>query len=106
MATIITTRFDKEEMARLRKEAGTFVKSLREEVGLTQLKLATTLGYSYYSYVSQIEAGVNRIPSESYEDWARVLKVDAAWFAFSLMKFYDPFTFKLLKRHVKLDRSV
>jgi transcriptional regulator with XRE-family HTH domain len=105
MALLQSPHFDKEEARRLRKAAGEYIKSLREERGMTQLKLAQTLGYSWYSYVSQIESGANRVPSESMEDWARVLDVDAEDFAVRLLSFYDPFMFKVLKRRLARGKN-
>ncbi|HEX6957768.1 MAG TPA: helix-turn-helix transcriptional regulator [Ferrovibrio sp.] len=106
MSMIQNTRFDKELMAKLRKEAGAFLKELRNEAGLTQLKLSHTLGYSYYSYVSQIEGGVNRVPSEAIEDWARALNVNPSWLALSLMKYYDPFSYELLAEHISVEKRL
>lgn len=103
MAVLQSPHFDKVEAKRLRKEAGKYIADLRNAKGLTQLKLATLLGYSWYSYVSQVESGANRVPSEHMHDWARILGVDLQDFAAKLLRYYDPFMYKALKR--KLSRE-
>jgi transcriptional regulator with XRE-family HTH domain len=105
MAILQSPHFDKEEARRLRKAAGVYLKTLREKQDLTQLKLAQLLGYSWYSYVSQIESGANRVPSENIEDWARVLHVDVEELATKLLSYYDPFMFKLLKKRLMRGKA-
>jgi len=50
----------------------------------------------YYTFISQIENGVSRVPPESLSDWASALGVDAKKFAKTLMRDYDPHTFRVL----------
>lgn len=73
-----------------RKEAGTWLKELREAAGLTQLDVANRLGFKYYAFVSQVETGFSRVPNEKIEPWAKVLGVDPSTFARRLLSFYEP----------------
>ena len=73
-----------------RRRAGTWLKGLREEAGLTQLELANRLGFKYYAFVSQVETGFSRLPTEKIEAWARTLRVDPQLFARRLLAYYEP----------------
>jgi transcriptional regulator with XRE-family HTH domain len=73
-----------------RKQAGTWLKGLREEAGLTQMDVANRLGLKYYAFISQVETGFSRVPHEKMEPWARVLGVEPAQFARRLLAFYEP----------------
>jgi transcriptional regulator with XRE-family HTH domain len=57
---------------------------------LTQLELANRLGLKYYAFVSQVETGFSRLPTEKMEAWARSLRVDPQKFARHLLSFYEP----------------
>jgi len=46
----------------LRREAGIWLKELREARGLSQRDLANLVGVEYYTFISQIESGRGRIP--------------------------------------------
>jgi transcriptional regulator with XRE-family HTH domain len=80
----------------MRKKAGTWLKKLRERAELTQRDLATRVGWEYYTFVSQIEAGKGRVPPQMYEAYADTLGVDVQDFTKKMLMFYDPFTYKLL----------
>lgn len=80
----------------LRKQAGGWLKSLRNQAGLSQIELAARLGLKYYTFVSQVENGFGRVPTESMESWARALDVEPAAFARQLLSFYDPALYRLL----------
>ena len=60
----------------LRKQAGTWLKELRASAGLSQIELAAVLGFKYYTFISQVENGFGRVPTESMEAWARALGVE------------------------------
>jgi hypothetical protein len=47
-----------------RKQAGTWLKGLRGQSGLTQMELADRLGFKYYPFISQVENGHGRVPTE------------------------------------------
>lgn len=84
------------EAKKLRKEAGVYVKRLRERAELSQLELSEKLGLQYYTFISQVEQGVTRVPPESLREWAKALNVEPDVFARNLLRFYDPFTFDAL----------
>ena len=73
-----------------RRQAGSWLKELREGAGLTQMELATRLGFKYYAFVSQVETGFTRLPTEKIEGWARAVGVEPAWFARRLLSYYEP----------------
>ncbi len=80
----------------LRRQAGTWLKELRSRAGLSQIQLAERLGLKYYTFVSQIENGFGRVPTESMEAWALALGVGPSEFARRLLSYYDPELHRLL----------
>lgn len=79
-----------------RKQAGAWLKGLRGQAGLTQLELANRLGIKYYAFVSQVETGSGRVPTEKMDAWAQTLGVDPSHFAKHLLSFYEPELHRLL----------
>ena len=73
-----------------RKQAGAWLKKLREEAGLTQMEVADRLGFKYYAFISQVETGFSRVPTDKIEAWARVLGVEPSLFARRLIAHYEP----------------
>lgn len=84
------------EAKRLRKQAGMWLKELRARAGLSQVDLAQRLGLKYYTFISQVENGFGRVPTESMEAWAGALGVNASEFARELLSYYDPELYRLL----------
>ena len=84
------------EVKRLRKQAGTWLKELRGRAGLSQIELAAILGFKYYTFISQVENGFGRVPTESLEAWGRALGVEPSSFARELLFYYDPELHRLL----------
>jgi transcriptional regulator with XRE-family HTH domain len=80
----------------LRKQAGAWLKELRANAGLSQMQLAEKLDFKYYTFISQIENGFGRLPTESMEAWARALGVNPSHFAKKLISFYEPELYRLL----------
>ena len=84
------------EAKQLRKQAGTWLKEMRARAGLSQMELAQQLGLKYYTFVSQVENGFGRVPTESMEAWALALGVAPPEFARQLLNYYDPVLHRLL----------
>ena len=79
-----------------RKKAGNWLKEVRARAGLSQIDLAQALGLKYYTFVSQVENGFGRIPTETLEAWARALGVEPSAFARELLAHYEPELHRLL----------
>ena len=79
-----------------RRQAGAWLKELRARAGLSQIQLAEKLGFKYYTFISQVENGFGRVPTESMEGWARALGIPPAEFAKQLVSFYEPELHRLL----------
>jgi transcriptional regulator with XRE-family HTH domain len=84
------------EAKQLRKQAGTWLKELRAKAGLSQVELAQRLGLKYYTFISQVENGFGRVPTDSMEAWAAALGITPADFARELLSYYDPELHRLL----------
>ena len=84
------------EARQLRKEAGEWLKQARKKAGLSQIDLAEKLNLKYYTFISQVENGFGRVPSESMEAWARAIGIAPGIFARHLLSYYDPDLHRLL----------
>ena len=85
-----------EKSKKLRKKGGTYLKKLRAASGLTQRELAEQTGFKQYTFISQIENGVGRIPPTLYKPYAKAVGVDLAEFVKEMLRCYDPYTYKCL----------
>jgi transcriptional regulator with XRE-family HTH domain len=81
---------------KMRREAGSWLKELRGKAGLSQIELADVLGLKYYTFISQVENGFGRVPTESMEAWSRALCQEPSTFAKTLLSYYDPEMYRLL----------
>lgn len=81
---------------KLRREAGRWLKSAREAAGLTQADLASRVGLRYYTFVSQVEGGLGRVPIEAQASWAEALGLEPQMFARTLLRYYEPELYRLL----------
>jgi transcriptional regulator with XRE-family HTH domain len=79
-----------------RKRAGSWLKELRGRAGLSQIELAERLGLKYYTFISQVENGFGRVPTDSLEAWARALGAEPSMFARELLSHYEPELYRLL----------
>lgn len=89
-------RRDAPETLELRRQAGRWLKALREDAGLSQRQLATKVGSDYYTFISQLESGRGRIPPDKYLVWASALMCEPREFVKEIMRFYDPVTYDIL----------
>jgi transcriptional regulator with XRE-family HTH domain len=85
-----------EQVGELRRDAGQWLKRLRERQGLSQRDLAEKVGVEYYTFISQVESGRGRIPPDRYRAWAKALSVPTREFVIKLMRYYDPVTYRIL----------
>lgn len=81
---------DGEALRELRRMLGRRLKSWREEKGLTQADLAAELGLKYYSFISQVENGIGRIPQDLYLPWADALSVERKTFCWTVLEHIEP----------------
>ena len=80
----------------LRQQAGRWLKAARERAGLTQAELAEEVGLRYYTFVSQVESGLGRVPIETQGAWAVAVGLNPAEFARTLLGYYEPELHRLL----------
>jgi len=85
-----------EDVSELRRDAGHWLKRLREAQELSQRDLAEKVGVEYYTFISQVESGRGRIPPDRYRAWANALGVPPRDFVIRLMRNYDPVTYRIL----------
>ena len=93
------------EVIELRREAGRWLRKLREARGLSQRNLADLVGAEYYTFISQLETGRGRIPPDRYLLWATAFGVDPKVFVRTLLRYYDPVTYAILFEDSKPLRS-
>jgi transcriptional regulator with XRE-family HTH domain len=79
-----------------RADLGAWLKSLREDSGLSQRQLAALLSLEYYTFISQLENGRGKIPSGRYLDWAIALNQTPRSFVKKLISHYEPSTYAIL----------
>lgn len=80
----------------LRRQAGQWLKEAREAAGLTQAQLAERVGLRYYTFVSQVEGGLGRVPVDVQGAWAEALSLESREFARRLLGYYEPELHRLL----------
>ena len=85
-----------EARQKLRVEGGAWLRGRREAAGLSQRELAKRVDVAYYTFVSQIESGRGRIPTDRYGVWAEALEMNPREFVKSVMAFYEPTTYQIL----------
>lgn len=82
---------------KLRRSLGQWLKERREAKGLTQADLGLALGIKYYSFISQVENGIGRIPQELYGPWADSIGVAREEFAWMAISRLEPGLFEMLE---------
>ena len=83
-------------MQLLHKEAGRWLRELREKRGLSQHELAVKVGAEIYTLIAQLEHGRGRIPPDRYLVWADALEIERREFVRRLTYYYDPETYKIV----------
>tara|TARA_Y100001973_G_scaffold105087_1_gene176978 strand:+ start:1928 stop:2164 length:237 start_codon:yes stop_codon:yes gene_type:complete len=56
--------------------------------------MAELTNLEYYTFISQLECGVGRVPPHLYVPFADALGVKRDEFTKEMIKYYDPFTYK------------
>jgi transcriptional regulator with XRE-family HTH domain len=84
------------EPRQLRKLAGDWLKERRADAELSQADLAARLGLKYYTFISQVENGFSRVPTDIMGAWANELGIEQAAFARHLLMYYEPELHRLL----------
>jgi transcriptional regulator with XRE-family HTH domain len=84
------------EPREMRKHAGDWLKQRRADAGLSQADLAVRLGLKYYTFISQVENGFSRVPTELIGAWADQLGLEQRAFAKHLLSYYEPELYRLL----------
>jgi transcriptional regulator with XRE-family HTH domain len=72
----------------LHNQSGAWLRKLREKQGLSQRELAKRVGAEFYTVVSQLEAGLGRIPPDHYLVWADALGVKPREFVRTVTSYY------------------
>src|SRR5215475_1450459 len=80
----------------LHNQSGAWLCELREKRGLSQRELAQRVGAEFYTFISQLEAGLGSIPQDRYLVWADALGVEPREFVRTLTSYYDPVTHNVL----------
>lgn len=97
---------DEAEAAReLRRRFGRWLKERREARGMTQADLAQALGLKYYSFISQVENGIGRIPQSLYAPWALALSIEFDEFAWAALSKLEPGLYDMLQNARDFDAS-
>ena len=73
-----------------------WAESLREAAGITQADLAERVNLRYYTFISQVESGLGRVPIEAQALWAGAVGADPTEFARTLLRYYEPELHRLL----------
>jgi transcriptional regulator with XRE-family HTH domain len=87
---------DKQLAAQGRREAGFYLKQLREATGLSQREIAALAGFEYYTFVSQIETGAAKLPPAQMKRYAEIVKAPPREFAITLLRHYEPHHYEMI----------
>lgn len=82
----------------LRRRLGRWLKKHREDQGLTQADLADALGLRYYSFVSQVENGLGRIPQDLYVRWSDAIGISHEDFGWTMLAHLEPGLYRMLSK--------
>lgn len=87
-----------------RRQAGAWLKKLRMDAGLTLSGFAVRPRFPYYAFVSQVETGRVRVPTQKLRDGVEAAGVNPTEFTKRLLSFYEPGLHRLLCQR-KVRRS-
>lgn len=87
---------DTEFISALRKKAGLWLREKREAAGLSQRELAEKVGIEYYTFISQIESGRGKVPTDRYQNYANALDIPDREFATTMLRYNDPYIYDMI----------
>lgn len=76
--------------AKLTAEAGAWLKSLREQRGISQAEMVQILGYKYRSDISLLENGKSYLPPRLLRAYAEAVGLEPRAFVKQLLSYYAP----------------
>jgi transcriptional regulator with XRE-family HTH domain len=82
--------------ARMRREQGAYLASLRKNAGLTQAEVARAFGFMWPSVVGDTEQGRVSLPPEHYVAYARLVGVDPREFVQNILRWHNPWAWAVL----------
>ena len=85
-------------MNKLNKEIGQILRTHREIKQITQLQLATKLGYDSTQFISLFERGISKCPTKVIGKLCKILDIDQKHFYDVIMKEFS--------RSLKLDLNI
>jgi len=80
----------------LRRRFGGWLKSVREQAGLTQLDVAAILDYAYPTTISQVERGASALPPGELARWAEAIHAPPKKVAEMYLYYIEPFLYTAL----------
>lgn len=89
--------------SRLTAEAGAWLRSLREERGISQVDMAAALGFSHRSAVSLIESGRSYLAPHHLRAYAAALGLEPRAFVKQLLSYYAPVFYEIVLKDESLE---
>jgi transcriptional regulator with XRE-family HTH domain len=87
-----------EDAVERRQELGKWLRGLRKSKNWTQVDAAKHLDYKWFTFITQVEGGHARIPTEAWETWAKAYDVEISEFVTRVLRAYDPVLLKLVSK--------
>jgi transcriptional regulator with XRE-family HTH domain len=87
---------DQLNLADIRKVTGAWLREKRERAGFSQRVLAEKVGFDYYTFISQIETGRGKIPSDKYAVYADALGIPRREFGIEMLRSTDPELYEMV----------
>ena len=86
-----------DELNQLRREAGEWLKTLREARGLSQNEMRRLVAPDRpTTFISLVENGHLCLTSDNFEKWAEVLKIEPQELARNLFRYYNPLVYQAI----------
>jgi transcriptional regulator with XRE-family HTH domain len=82
--------------AKMRREQGAYLASLRKNANLTQAEVARALGFMWPAVVGDTEQGRSSLAPEHYVAYARLVGVDPKEFVQTILRWHNPWAWAVL----------